>query len=133
MNTIECVKDAFEVQNYIIGTLSGGVDGPRILESVEETDGQIAVKWHNPKICGLSDCVYHNIDISTHTDTYEFVGNKIKMNGSDKIFTEDPWVNEEIENFFSKWGLKSQLKNPEIYVYDSRDDGKTSDDDFIFI
>ncbi len=107
MSTLECVRDAFEVQNHIIGTLSGGIEGPRILISIEEVDGCVKVNWRNPDICGLSDCIYHYKDTSVHTDIYEFPDDyHLKINGSNKIFNRDPWVNEEINKFYQKWGLQ---------------------------
>lgn len=108
---IECIKDAFDIQDGIAGTLSGGIEAPRILKSIEEVNGCYIVKWQNSETCGLSDCRYHNIDISVHTDVFELCDNQIIMNGSLNVFEYDEWVKDLISGFYQRWNLKEPARS----------------------
>ena len=108
---VNMVVDAFETANDIRGTLSGGLDAPRIMLGVEAEGNVVKMRWKNPRTCGLSDCVYHYIDTSEHTDEYMIIGGNNKdflyLNGSKEVFDTDDFepAEELAKAFYDKWGL----------------------------
>lgn len=62
--------EAFSLHDSIVrGTLTGGINPPRIVLSTEERDdGAVMVRWKNPLIGGLSDRVYHFTNIGPFED-----------------------------------------------------------------
>lgn len=105
----ELAVELFELINYLIGTISGGVEGPRIILEVSEVDDNTAtVTWKNPQTCGLSDRRYHYIDQEVHTDTFSKRSGTLFVPDV-KIFSwgsEYPESRKIIEDFKAKYGLE---------------------------
>ena len=104
----DMVVDAFNLQDWLSGTMSGGIDAPRILMDVNPVnDFTVSVKWRNQETCGLSDCRYHNTNLQPHIDTFTLNNNMLSMNGSEVFhvtgWEDDPDIMTKIEEFSQKY------------------------------
>ena len=106
--TKETIKKIFDFQDWIIGSESGGIEGPRILLGIEENENGFTVKYTWPEVCGLSDCPYHDTRAGKiYTDVYTYDGDRLLRNGSSDILEMDRilWEKKEAEEFLKELGL----------------------------
>jgi len=102
----EAAREAFVLQDWITGTETGGIEAPRIVEKIVPAENGIDIFWRNPETCGLSDCRYHNVDTSTHVDTYRIEEHTLMCNG--KPFVDEvqaPEYEAKIESLYKKYAL----------------------------
>ena len=106
--------DAFDLIDWITGTITGGIEAPRIRMDVEEQDeNTVVVTWRNPKTCGLSDCRYHNTDLKPHKDVFRLINNKLEYNGkTDDIFGVTDWseCQQRVDDFYTRWRLTRETE-----------------------
>ena len=113
---VQLVLDAFALSDGILrGTLTGGLEAPRIVISAEEMDDDsVIVCWENQSTFGYSDRRYHCRDTGPHEDVYRInAANQLEVNGRLEQFGMDkapdlviPLEWPHIESFFKKWKLK---------------------------
>ena len=101
--------DAFDLLDRLTGSITGGIEAPRIKVNMEEQDeNTVVITWKNPETCGLSDCRYHNTDLEPHKDVFKLTGDVLEYNGRTRdIFgvAEWPEYQQEVNDFYVKWGL----------------------------
>lgn len=108
---------AFDALDWIIGTMTGGIEAPRILDSIEVneiTDDHaiIKVSYTHPATCGLSDCRYHDSRAGKYFEhCYVIKDNTITLNGDEDIFSIKGWEKDQdimgmVHCFYDKFGLK---------------------------
>ena len=101
-NIKKIAEDAFELQNWITGTETGGVEAPRQIINIDQLqDGSVAIIWQNPATCGLSDCRYHNTDTVPHVSLYKVIKNRLYVNG-DPSFAK--WI---VSDCREKYGISA--------------------------
>ena len=138
----EIVLEAFDLEDWLRGSASGGIDAPRIILSVERPqEDTVLVKWTEAETCGLSDCRYTNIyagveRVSTYMikdgllcvktyDSQEFV----PVFGFDryKCDWEQSWFIESVNDFYNKFPMLSRFpdhcKTGTIYLYHFYEEG----------
>lgn len=107
----DIAKEAFELETWFIGSLSGGIEPPRDIHSVtRHKDGSVIITYSKPATCGLSDCRYHNTDTGEHIAVYTFNNGQIQLDGGD-VFPSisgwnDPEYAEKAAEFFTRYGYK---------------------------
>ena len=110
---IDMIKEAFDLQDFITGTKTGGIEAPRILVDIKQLDDTaVSVSWRNPATCGLSDCRYHNLDTGIHTDVFRLEGKTLAVNGKTDVFGLAGWENDKdiispVREFILKHGLEN--------------------------
>ena len=67
---------AFELRDYIRGDMSGGIEAPRIINSMTVKDDVVDIKWTYPATCGYSDVRYHYIDAGKEFHEIYLIRNK---------------------------------------------------------
>ena len=114
---IQLSKEAFRLHDDIVrGTLTGGIEPPRIILSTEEReDSEVVVRWEEPRIGGLSDHIYHCTNTGPHEDIFQVTeDNRLLVNGRLEEFGLDMepssvvryhW--KTITEFFKKWNLRN--------------------------
>ncbi len=113
MNT-QIAMRAFEIQDYIRGTESGGIDPIRKITNVTEEADIVDIEYTYPATCGLSDVRYHVTDHGKiFHETYRIDDNRIYRMDDGKwnpkifrIFWEMPEITAKIEDFYRIYGLK---------------------------
>ena len=112
-NLLKIAEEAFELEAWFIGSLSGGIEPSPITDSVTKNeDGSVSITYHLPETCGLSDCRYHNTDTDKHTVTYALSedGCRLLLDGGDIFPSIAGWGDEEYMNkaaeFYDKWHLE---------------------------
>ena len=119
---VQLSLEAFSLHDSIVrGTLTGGIEPPRIILSAEEReDSAVVVRWEEPRIGGLSDRIYHCSDTGPHEDIFQLTeDNKLLVNGQLEEFgldVEPSWViryhGKAITEFYEKWNLRNpRLEN----------------------
>ena len=102
-------KEAFNLCDIITGIESGGIEAPRIMvKATRQTDGTVSILWHHPKTCGLSDCRYHYLDLSTHEELYTLKSSVLLINGKNVFGVIKglfPESRSMILEFLEKWNL----------------------------
>ena len=105
----EVAKEAFELNDWLMGTKTGGVEAPRIMISCEDRGDSVVIAWRHPETCGLSDCRYHYSDLSVQEDVFSIDAehNMLLLNGNNDVFCLDGWpeLAESISDFLLKWEL----------------------------
>lgn len=114
---IQLSKEAFRLHDDIVrGTLTGGIEPPRIILSTEEReDSAVVVRWEELWIGGLSDRIYHCTNTGPHEDIFQLTeDNKLLVNGQLEEFgldIEPSWViryhGKAITEFYEKWNLRN--------------------------
>lgn len=106
---LEMAKEAFNLCDIITGIESGGIEAPRIMvKATRQTDGTVSILWHHPKTCGLSDCRYHYLDLSTHEELYTLKSSVLLINGKNVFGVIKglfPESRSMILEFLEKWNL----------------------------
>ncbi len=107
MNIKEIALEAFDLQDWLSGTMSGGIDAPRMLvDVVVVNETTVDITWRNQETCGLSDCRYHNTDLKLHTDRFTLNENILTMNDGEVFpvtsWGNDPDIMDKIEGFTQK-------------------------------
>ena len=109
VTALQMAIDAFDLMDWITGTITGGIEAPRIMINVEGQDeNTVVITWRNPETCGLSDCRYHNTDIKPHKDVFRIMDKRLEYNGkTDDIFDIADWpeCQQKIDEFYARWGL----------------------------
>ena len=105
---IRIAIDAFDLEQHIEGTLTGGIAPIKILLGIQVVDDEaIAIKYTYPNTCGLSDCRYHVTDAGKELSSlYEFKNDKLYINGKE-AFESCDLVDREIKEFYNKWGFNN--------------------------
>lgn len=112
MKLPELAREAFELEEWFTGVLSGGIGPARHIQSVDRNeDGSVSVTYRKPETFGLSDVRYHNDDTDEHTVTYSVEGGRLLLDGGE-IFPSisgwgDPEYEEKARGFYSKWNLEA--------------------------
>ena len=123
----EIARAAFELQDWINGSETGGIEPPRIIRDVAETStdrGQkVEIEYTFPRTCGLSDCLYHHEGAGKlYREVFYLKGDRLLVEEveptscglmiklSDKVFDKSTWldeVNRDIADFYKKWNLQA--------------------------
>ena len=114
---VQLSLEAFSLHDNIVrGTLTGGIEPPRIILSAEEReDSAVVVRWEELWIGGLSDRIYHCTNTGPHEDIFQLTeDNKLLVNGQLEEFgldIEPSWViryhGKAITEFYEKWNLRN--------------------------
>lgn len=106
--------DVFEMVDDINGTLSGGVEAPRVLIGVTRENGGVKIKYTYQPFCGLSDCRYRdNRAGQIFEDILSVVNNRLLINGGEFCFGDihqDPDVEEIIKRVETKYGISVERR-----------------------
>ena len=127
----EMASEAFELQNFFIGTNSGGIDPPMIMRSISseikaDRTIKVTIKWNYPPTCGLSDVRYHvsgwkQIRKSVFILTSDW---ELKLENGD-LFDVDAakfWGEDyRIADFFNKYHLANSLGYNPVYPFMDED------------
>ncbi len=123
-NLTRIAEEAFELEAWFIGSLSGGIEPPPEVDSViEDGNGSVSIIYHLPETCGLSDCRYHNTDTDKHIVTYTLSedGCRLLRNGGEAFPSitgwGDPEYTDKAAEFYKKWHLDA----PEEIVREIKD------------
>ena len=115
MNNKDIALKAFNLQDFIIGTETGGIEPPRIITDVRCLDGQaVDIEYTYPETCGLSDVRYHHAGYGkNYTVSYLIDNGKISILREGKwdanVFG-NVWLDEcrkEVERFYEETGLEA--------------------------
>ena len=97
-------KKAFDLQDYLEGTMSGGIEPPRIMENVYVTGNDtVEISYTLPETAGYLDQPYNVIDPHRlRTDEFKFADGEIWCNGElfpNALYENEPWTKEDVLAF----------------------------------
>ncbi len=108
MDIKQTAKDIFETTDWITGTLTGGIEAPRIILNIKEDGDTISIVYTHPELSGYPDCRYHDTRAGkTDTVDYKFDGYKVFANGKLDIFSAEQFkydadITNIINGFYAK-------------------------------
>ena len=112
MTIAKIATAAFDLEDYITGSRTGGVEAPRIILSVKEHSNVVDIEYTYPETCGLSDCRYHDTRAGKiYTTSYMMDGRKLYILRDSKWDAEilgetwDEWELEQFRRFCYEYGL----------------------------
>ena len=97
-------KEAFDLQDYLNGTMSGGIEPPRIMQNVYVTGNDtVEISYTLSETAGYADHPYHTIEPhKLRMDEFKFVGDEIWCNGEPfpgKFYENDSFTSEYAASF----------------------------------
>ena len=110
---VSMVTEAFELQDWIRGTSTGGIEPVRNVLKVDvENKGEetrVTVSWDYPETCGLSDCVYHVVDPhAVRKSVFVYKQNSLALEGGQLFDEQDLFFREsrdKVDQFYKKHRL----------------------------
>ncbi len=108
---IAIALDAFNQRDYINGTMSGGIEAPRVILGIRTpSEGTVKIDYTYQETCGLSDCRYTDKRAGkVYTETYAVSGNRVTRDGNPDLFGIKNWGDPDLDKiereFYERWGM----------------------------
>lgn len=122
MGIEKLATEVFDLDDYIIGAMSGGIEAPRMIKNViRKNDREAVILFEYPAIGGYSDCHYHDTRAGKLYEARYHMANgrlsiKTTKGWTERIFehAEYPEVLKKIAEFKKKYGITNRVIMQEV-------------------